>query len=510
MNGEQKGGVKNHFQTLFRIIKKKLRKNKEQEQEEKIIEEKKQLKAKNNNIVIYTANKRIQAKSKISKNINSNGEKKKTEIVIKKDVRKPLKDSQKKNISRSNVQILPQKNNVKINNEKTDINNKEIKIIVNPKISKDKKSVNTKVNYSELRKEKTKNKLEDSILKRINKIILDDKNDIDSLKYKLYEIDRAIYSANDKEQLDKLKKQFEIITEKIKKIKRDFEIIKESIYFEDYDQIDNYFLIEEIDNFKFSNNLESIELLSLRCKQQIEVLDDIIVMYEKATTTSQKIDKQQKKVDYFEENTLEINEQTHEIDLISKKINNNLLLQNKFIDDMNKKIGESQKDIKIYYNYQGLNDLMNNTLLMGLGIYSYSSMKRPRFRGLKFLIGSFLMYNSIRGMLKFLSPEMKKVTYIYYKDYSKELDNESHRINFTHNLLNRSLKDITILKSEFKNKFMAYQYQLPDYDIMLDKIDKIEQQLKLQKKELNKIDKNLEQQKQKNKEYIKKIEKIEE
>lgn len=515
MNSEQKGGVKNHFQTLFRIIKKKLQIKNEKEQKEKIEAEKKQVKIKKDNIVVYATSQKIKSKSKEIKSNNINDKKDEIKLVqIKKEQKEKIipKVSEKQNLNiiekKNNIdyrsQILSSKKNSKINIEKKD-NNKS-KIVSPPKINKFKKSVNT---YEEDKKQKTKNKLEESILKRINKIILEDKNDIDSLKYKLYEIDKSIYNANDREELDKLKKQFEIISEKIKKIKRDFEIIKESIYLENYEQIDNYFLLEEIDDFKYSNSLESVELLSMKCKQQIDVLDDIVEMYENVTNSAEKIVKQSNQVQYFEYNTNIINEQTEEIDLISKKINNNLNLQNKFIDDMNRKIGESQKDVKIYYEYKGLNDLINNSLLIGLGMYS-SPTKKTHFKGLKFLVGSFLIYNSIRGMLKFLSPEMKKVTYIYYKDYTKELESESSRIILTYNLLNHSLKDVSILKKEFKDKFMEYQYQLPDYDIMLEKIDKIEKQLKLQKKELNNIDKNLEIQKQKNKEYIKKIEKIEE
>lgn len=509
MSGEQKGGVKNHFQTLFKIIKKKLQKNKEKEQEEKIVEEKKQVEIKKKNIIIYTASQNIKSKPKVIKTNNISNKKDEVEFVqIKKETNKQSinKIEDKKYIVSKN-QILTPKNNNKTNIEKKD-NNSNKKILSNPKIIKDKntKKVNT---YEETEKRKNKNRLEESILKRVNKIILEDKNDIDSLKYKLYEIDKTIYNANDKEELDKLKKQFEIISKKIKKIKKDFEIIKESIYLENYDQIDNYFLLEEIEDFKYSNSFESIELLSMKCKQQIEQLDDIAQIYEKATGVSEKFIKQSNKVQYFEDNTNVINEQTEEIDLISKKINNNLNLQNKFIDDMNRKIGESQKDVKIYYEYKGLNELLNNSLLMGWGMYS-NPTKKTRFKGIKFLVGSFLMYNSIRGMLKFLTPEMKKVTYIYYKDYTKDLEDESSRMIFTYNLLSHSLKDVSILKKEFKDKFMEYQYQLPDYDIMLEKIEKVEKQLKLQKKELNNIDKNLEMQKQKNKEYIKKIEKFEE
>ena len=502
MNGEQKGDLKNHFLTLFRIIKKKLRRKKEIEKKEKEKNNIRKIqKQKNEQFVFYNINKQLK-RTVLVQNLETNNKVKTKKFNKKQDI--------------NNMSIkkeAPQYKNVKLQFN-TKLKNRE-KTISKPSVpinyreKKGKKRI--EIIAPENKVAKSKNvELEDSILKRINKIILNDKQDLDSLKYKLYEIDKAIYSANDQETLDKLKIQFEIINDKIKKIKRDFEIVKDNLNFENYDELDSYFLLEEIEDFKFINNLESIELLSIKCKQQIEILDDIILVYEQSVNTVKKIDKQEKQVEYFDENTIKINEKVEKLDLITKKINNNLILQNKFIDDMNKKIGESQKNVKISYKYQGLNELINNTLMMGMGVYSYSLTKKPRFRGLKFLIGSFLMYNSIRGMIKFLTPEMKKVTYIYYKDYAKELDSESSRLNFTYNLLNHSIKDIDILKREFKNKFMVYQYQLPEYDIMLEKIDKIQKQLKLQKQELNQIDKNLERQKEKNKEYVKKIEKIEE
>ena len=512
MNGEQKGGVKNHFQTLFKIIKKKLQKEEEKEKEEKQKEEKKRIKLNKDKVIVYAINRKTEKRDVVLKTLNTNVIPKKVKMVEPKVVQKITKNV--KNNKVEQIATKPVANNkIKApnlinNNYKKTVKRRDKDIVgIVSNNNQIKRCVTT---YEDELKQKNKNKLENSILKRINKIILDDKNDINSLKYKLYEIDKAIYSANDREQLDKLKKQFEIISDKIKKIKRDFEIIKESRYFEDYDQIENCFLIEEIDDFKFDNDWESIEFLSIKCKQQIESLEDIVIMCERAVDTSKKINKQNDQVKYFEDNTEIMNEQTNEMELISKKINDNIILQSKFIEDMNKKIGESQKNVKVYYKFKGLNELANNSLLIGLGMYNFPRIQKGRFRGLRFLIGSFLMYNSIRGMLKFLSPEMKKVTYIRYKDYTKELETESSRITFTHNLLNHSIKDISLLKSEFKDKFMEYQYQLPDYDVMFEKINKIEQQLKLQKKELINIDKNLELQKQKNKEYVKKIEKIEE
>lgn len=81
-------------------------------------------------------------------------------------------------------------------------------------------------------------------------------------------------------------------------------------------------------------------------------------------------------MDYIVDNSKEIVEQTNSLNSISRKINNNLDLQNKFIEDINKKIGIAHEDVKIYYKYQGLDNLLNNTLLCGLGMYSFSSMKK--------------------------------------------------------------------------------------------------------------------------------------
>ena len=518
MNGEQKGGVKNHFQTLFRILK-KLFKQKEQQEEidkteqaKKLTREKKQEQA-----VAY----KVYQKN-ITPNISRKG--KNHSILVKDSANKKMINRQiinKRITEGSNLsgqkKTQPVKK-LKVNNSffaeknKIDVFNNNIKTSVetiNKKFKKGKKRIDQK-SLKKVNDIKKDNHRENSIVERVNKIIHDNKYDLDKLQVELYEIDQMAYSTQDKDEIKKLQMRFSQIISRIEKIKRDFEVIKDNLYFEDYKELNNYFLLEEIDNFKFSSDLESIELLSLRCKQQIRILNDISTVYEYSLKTAKKLEKQQEKIDYIDVNTQEFVDQTDSLNIVSRKIDNNLALQNKFIADMNKKIGSAHKDVKVYYKYRGLDDLLNSTLSMGLGMYSFSSMrKKPRFKGLKFLVGSFLMYNSIRGMLRFLSSERKKITYIYYEDYAKELDQESYHLTVTHNLLNHSLRDISLLKEDFKNKFMVYQYQIPTYDIMLEKIEKIEKQLKLQKAEVLAIDKTLTDQKQKNNEYVKKIEKYE-
>lgn len=514
MNGEQKGGVKNHFQTLFRILKKLFQKRQIKEEEEQVKQNQKLVKRQEQEqIISYNV-----YQNSVIKKLPKKG--KARSILIKKsiakqEVSKPLinqASSPLKNTS-DNIKHLKINHNAKLNEivhknfRKDDTSESNKQIVKSP--NKGKKREPQKLSLQTVYI-KEKDSWEITIVERVNKIITDDKYDLSKLQIELYKIDRMVYSIEDKEKMKKLQEQFIQIMTKIEKIKRDFKTIKESGYLENYKELNDYFLLEEIDNFKFSNDLESIELLSLQCKQQIEILNDISEIYEKAIYTSKKIEKQNNKIGYIDDNSQEFMAQTDNLNIISHKINDNLALQNKFIIEMNDKIGSAHKDVKFYYKQRGLNDLLNSTLSMGLGMYSFSSMrKKSHFKSLKFLVGSFLMYNSIRGMLKFLSPERKKITYIYYDDYAKELDRESYRLSFTNSLLNHSLRDVGLLKEDFKSKFMAYQYQIPEYDAMLEKIEKIEKQLKLQKVEIEEINKNLANQKQKNKEYVKKIEKYE-
>lgn len=519
MNGEQKGGVKNHFQTLFRILKKLFKKKQQQEEIVKIEQSTKSTKIKDQEqIVAYEVYQR-NITPKVSKKGKSRSILVKTPITKRMINRKVINNSIIKGSNFSKPNKIQTIKNLKVNNSfferknKKEISKENIETSSTTIIKKSKKGKkrNTESKATRVTAIKKNNYYEDSIVERVTKIIRDDKYDLDKLQIELYQIDQMVYSTQDKENIRKLQIHFSLIIDKIEKIKRDFEVIKDSIYFENYKELNNYFLLEEIDNFKFSSDLESIELLSLRCKQQIEMLDDISAIYEKALKTSKKIEKKETTINYVDVNSQEIISQADSLNIIRHKIDDNLALQNKFIADMNAKIGNAKKDVKVYYKFRGLDNLFNSTLSMGLGIYSFSSIrKRPRFKGLKFLVGSILMYNSIRGMLKFLSPERKKITYIYYEDYSKELDKESYRLNFTYNLLSHSLRDINLLKEDFKTKFMAYQYQIPTYDSMLEKIEKIEKQLKLQRTEILEIDKSLTAQKQKNKEYVKKIEKYEE
>ena len=72
MNGEQKGGVKNHFRTLFRIIKKKQLKTKKIEEEQKKLKEK-EIKIQKNKVIDFGFNndkKIINPPKRIKLNVN--------------------------------------------------------------------------------------------------------------------------------------------------------------------------------------------------------------------------------------------------------------------------------------------------------------------------------------------------------------------------------------------------------------------------------------------------------
>lgn len=516
MNGEQKGGVKNHFRTLFRIIKMKKQKEKILDEQNKELKEN-EIKIQKNKITNYDFNNEKIIPSNVKKVSTTSIKKVNKKSLSQESVIVPKNNNDikiKKEKSINTIKIKREPESEKLDKKDNKNDNKKYKVVPKSKSGKTKviqKSKRKENNQETIKtcvnsRDKVNKELESSILKRINKIIENDKRDIESLKYELDQIDKEVKNANDKEKITKIKLQFELINKKIAKIKRDFEIIKDNLEFEDYEELNNYFLIDELDDFKYHNDFASIELLSLKCKQQIEVLEDIVDMYDEAINVSKKVNKKNKEVKYFDKNTPIIKEKTKEIDLVAKKINNNLILQNKFIEDLNKKIGEAQVKTKVYYKYKGLTELLNNTLSMGVGIYSFSTMRKPRFRALKFIVGSILIHNSIKGMMNFLNPEIKKETYIYYNDYTAELEKGMSDIVLTNKFLNSSIKDIDILKRDFKNKFMEYQYDLPEYDTMLEKIEMIQKQLLLQKKELNKIEKDLELQKNRNKIYAKKME----
>ena len=92
-----------------------------------------------------------------------------------------------------------------------------------------------------------------------------------------------------------------------------------------------------------------------------------------------------------------------------------------------------------------------------------------------------------------------------YEDISKQISEVKDKIEYINLVLSDSLNQISRLKENFNNIFKNYDDILPEYSLMFETINALENKLKIQQYKLNKMDKKLENENEINKQKLKKV-----
>ena len=95
------------------------------------------------------------------------------------------------------------------------------------------------------------------------------------------------------------------------------------------------------------------------------------------------------------------------------------------------------------------------------------------------------------------------ITY-QYKDIAHKISEVKDKVEYTNLLISDNLLEIKKLRENFK-KYKEYNKVLPNYEDILDKIDKMEKRLIEQQEKISKMDKKLDEEKKLN---TKKMERV--
>lgn len=157
---------------------------------------------------------------------------------------------------------------------------------------------------------------------------------------------------------------------------------------------------------------------------------------------------------------------------IENKIDKNIKVQESFIIDLENKINEAQKKIKNKIHLCMLKRMIYNLFKMAAGVYLTEVSKHD---GLKIMVGSFLVINSISGIKEAISLKEQKQKYYKYSDYTSKHLSRQENIVLASNLLDKSLNGIDELKKEFKKKFQHFKEYIDDYEEIYFKFDKLKE-----------------------------------
>lgn len=259
------------------------------------------------------------------------------------------------------------------------------------------------------------------------------------------------------------------------------------------------------------------KILPLTRYLETEIVDTIVYTNKKAITLAKEVEKQttdtKKQAKHKEEQERErirkeaeekLNAEVHEVELAEERINTHVQETNREIEKLRKQVDKVKKETtKQTTHFRGISKMIINVSKMAVGLLSFTFFKNP---GVGLVVGSVILNNSIRGLRNGLRLNKRRITYYKYTDVTNEILKQKSTLKVSEKLMNDSLKQIALFKSEFDQKFEDRIKQLPEYQELMEKVDIVEREilekqemLNEQKKELNEVSKKNEKQKRKEK-----------
>ena len=416
----------------------------------------------------------------------------------------------KEGINKINIEnstVVSNDSYVKSNNIKGIINNKSNQRQIK-KIMKLKKSTDTaikKISKTDKSADvNTINSIELSILLKIKKKINRLNNECDIIESEAYLIKKY---GNDKNLLEKaivIRKEIEVLEEKLSEINKNINNIKENILIEpesinDEDLVDAILkykeLISDIEQSKLPNKIKLLEEYK-RLTIKLEELDMKTKNLEIESKTREKeLSERDSRYKEAKEKMLNLDEINNRCDDIIK--NNKI-----YLDKLSSKIGTINKTKYTKYKLQGLNNLLS-TSLKYIGLLSLTPLRgilpgiAAKTYATRKLVGS--MYHSLHY------EKQEKIVYSF-ENYNLELNNRICSISTVEENIDLALQEISNLKGEFIDKFL--KYNLPEYNEAYKKIELLEQDVLNSRKKISLMKNKLIENKKTNKETLTKVRKL--
>lgn len=348
--------------------------------------------------------------------------------------------------------------------------------------------------------------LEASILLKLKKKLNKLTNECDIIESEAYLINKYSNDKNLLEKAIKIRKEIEILEEKIDKINKEFNIIKKDLL-QNPKEIQDEDLLNDI--LKYKEIVKSIEQSKLPHK--IKLLEEYQLLMNKIENLENKTEKLEKEKEDREKELStrdnrykEAKEKMANLDEINKECNNIINKNKKYIEELNSKVGIINTKKYTKYKLQGLNNLLT-TSLKYVGLLSLTPLRGllPGIAAKTFATRKLVsnMYHSIHY------EKQEKIIYTFENHYS-EINSKICDINIIETDISSALREIAILKSEFKDKFL--KYNLKEYDEAYRKIELLEEDVFSSSQKIKIMKTKLITNQKQNKETLKKVRKLNE
>lgn len=304
------------------------------------------------------------------------------------------------------------------------------------------------------------------------------------------------------EQAQDLERRYLELRAKVEKLKKQFDTVKYKYDFSDFAILESISIMDSIEDYRDNAQLENVEMMVDVCKNEIDKIDGIIIENENIIKVGSDVEEKKEEIVgrtiAFEKNK----EKTEKVETLEDKVAYELNEQKEILKSIRSRVDKIE-EVKIpQVSITGYGRIFASFLRIAAGILT-TPISNRRIFGIA--LGTSLINRGLRGLRQGLNVEERTETVLKYEDLEREIINCKDKIGLTNILLLDSIDQIEHIRKEFKDKFEAYIYVIPEYNDALNKIDKLQKQLEQKKKEIDIINKDLDLQYEKNKVKMRKV-----
>lgn len=421
-----------------------------------------------------TQEKKIQKginEKEIEKNLNFNTQEKKNSNTIKKDI-PPIIE---KNDENTFIPIY-----------------KDTKAVGKRNVEDNKESILQK-------EEKELNFLEKQIIKVLEDDINEKKFQLKKIDSEIYTLEKNIEDTVSQEEMVELEKEIEILMKLVEKIKRQIDSLEKT--FDDKIPLTdtNNYLIYLVEEYK-SRRKEEIEFKKvLKDNQKYSSLTDTMIeIEEKQKSLNEKLQEKKDEMMIDNERMEKLNDNVVDIEEMNDKIKSLMIDSNKALEEIKIKLEE---EVPITEKVDYISKTMDHTLWQ---LFLLMAMFKRNLSMKNNAVNSISNLVILDIIMKMTTPIItKQVSYEYnVKDYEYMIRKAASDTNYLENVIDNNLDKIDSIRYNFMHNYRECSY-LESYQNALDKLNRLEENIKERKNDVAKMKKEMEYQLEKNNAKVK-------
>ncbi len=341
-----------------------------------------------------------------------------------------------------------------------------------------------------------------TIIEEVSSFVDKSKELLSEIKFGIDDIKNSVSEVHTKEQVEELDAKYQELRAKITKLKAQYEVMKDKYNFEDYAILDSIALLEAVEDYRDKAQLDELEMMVNVCKNEVEEIDDVLAQEKRSIEAEEEIKAKGTKIDERDQQFNNTQNNVIYLDSFEKQLSEEAEYQRKIIQEMWEHLSKVETEVikrNDYVFHTG--KMFASFLRITAGILT-APLNNRRIFGV--MLGAGLINHGLKDLRASLIPEQIKREEIRekYNSIEHEILATQDVVSTTMKLIDDSLKQITEIREDFKNRFSPYAAYIPDYSKVEKMMDELEKNLQKKKEHEVEMRKTLDKQYEKNKQRV--------